>query len=272
MYSRRDFLIAAGVFAASSAVPIQSQTLECKPTPKKGLAGAALLHSGLRTSWYYNWGLKPSEKELPAIDPSIRFVPMVWGWNARSEAAVNEIRAKRPTVLFGFNEPDHTDQSNLTVESALAAWPNLEGIATDLVSPSCAQPNQEWMQRFFEGAEKQHLHFDSVGFHHYGPPVPDDFIGLLEKVHALYGLPIWVTEFAGADWQAKKGGPANRYSETQMVRFIEAVCPFMEQAPWIRGYAWYPWGNAGEGGPLSVSAFFKKDGTLTGPGKAYASV
>jgi Glycosyl hydrolase catalytic core len=42
------------------------------------------------------------------------------------------------------------EQSNLTVEAALEAWPNLQGIATELVSPSCAQPQSEWMQGFWE--------------------------------------------------------------------------------------------------------------------------
>lgn len=272
MYSRREFLATAGAFAVRNALPMQLDKPNCKVTAKKGLAGAALQRSGLLTSWYYNWGFQPSGKELPATDASIRFVPMLWGWNSKSEKALDSLRAEHPPILFGFNEPDHTDQANLTVDAALAAWPKVQGIAADLVSPSCAQPQQEWMQRFFEKAEKQNLSFDSVGFHHYGPPEPDDFIGLLEKVHNMYKLPIWVTEFAAADWQAKIGGPANRYSEKQTIRFIQTVCPFMERTPWIRGYAWYPWGDSWEGGPLSTSAFFRKDSTLTESGEAYAAV
>jgi O-glycosyl hydrolase len=175
-------------------------------------------------------------------------------------------------LLFGFNEPDHVDQSNLTVDAALEAWPNLQGIATELVSPSCAQPQDVWMQNFMAAADKSTLQVDSVGFHHYGSPDPQDFIGLLERVHGIYGRPIWVTEFAAADWQAKEGGPTNRYTEQQMIDFMQAVCKFMEETSWIRGYAWYPWGKPGAGGPLSASSFFDAEGKLTNVGQAYAEL
>jgi O-glycosyl hydrolase len=105
------------------------------------------------------------------------------------------------------------------------------------------------MQSFIATAEKSKLQVDSIGFHHYGSPEPEDFIGLLDKVHQMYGRPIWVTEFAAADWQAKEGGPSNRYTEQQMIDFMQAVCKFMEETSWVRGYAWYPWGNPGAGRP-----------------------
>jgi hypothetical protein len=277
MYSRRDFLTmtsaslllsGSGFAGAQSAGNKQTSHI----TPKKGLAGAAPEASGLRTSWYYDWGMNPSTKGVPLHDASIRFVPMCWGWNPRSLTSIAKLRSQKPSLLFGFNEPDHTDQSNLTADAALAAWPNLQGIATELVSPSCAQPQSEWMQSFIATAEKSKLQVDSIGFHHYGSPEPEDFIGLLDKVHQMYGRPIWVTEFAAADWQAKEGGPSNRYTEQQMIDFMQAVCKFMEETSWVRGYAWYPWGNPGAVGPLSVSSFFDTDGKLSMVGQAYAAV
>jgi hypothetical protein len=242
MYSRRDFLaISSASLLAGRSIWVDAQADVKKQTshirPKKGLAGAAPEASGLRTSWYYDWGVDPSTKGVPLHDVSIRFVPMCWGWNPRSLSSIAKLRLQKPSLLFGFNEPDHTDQSNLTVEAALEAWPNLQGIATELVSPSCAQPQSEWMQTFMASAEKSKLQVDSIGFHHYGSPEPEDFIGLLDKVHDMYARPIWVTEFAAADWQAKEGGPSNRYTEQQMIDFMQAVCKFMEETSWIRGYA-----------------------------------
>lgn len=277
MDSRRDFLksgTAAALLGTSEWGRPQAGSLRSarREISKKGLAGAAPEASGLRTSWYYDWGLNPSTKGIPAHDTTMRFVPMCWGWNAKSSASIAKIRPQHPPLLFGFNEPDHTDQSNLTVEAALDAWPNLEGIAAELVSPSCAQPQSEWMQNFMAAAEKGKLQIDSIGFHHYGSPEPEDFIGLLERVHEMYGRPVWVTEFAAADWQAKEGGPANRYTDDQMIHFMQSVCKYMEETAWVRGYAWYPWGKPGAGGPLSVSAFFKEDGSLTAVGQAYAQV
>ncbi|USI75244.1 glycosyl hydrolase [Sphingomonas morindae] len=269
--TRRSLLARGGAALASSLADAPTFALPDHATGKKGLAGAAPVASGLRTDWYYDWGVHRAGKGVPDADPSIRFVPMIWGLNGNTDAALAKMRGTRLPVLFGFNEPDHHDQSNLRVEQALDAWPNLQGIAADLVSPSCAQPHQQWMQRFVEGAERRGLHFDSVGFHHYGSADPHDLIGLLHHVHEMYKRPIWVTEFGCVDWSAH-GERKNRYTERDAVRFIETVCPFMERTPWIRGYAWYPWGKPGGGGPLSASAFFQPDGSLTDAGHAYAAV
>lgn len=267
MISRRSLLAAAGSLAVSHPLSAEGRL---PPTSKKGLAGAAPAASALRTSWYYDWGVRPAAEGVPAGDPSIRFHPMIWGLNGTSDAALAAMHDTHLPVLLGFNEPDHKDQSNLTVEQALDAWPKLQGIALDLVAPSCAQPHQQWMQDFVAGAEKRRLHFDSIGFHHYGSADPHDFLDLLTRVHQMYGRPIWVTEFGCVDWSAH-GDRKNRYTERDAVRFIETVCPFMETMSWVRGYAWYPWGKAGAGGPLSVSAFFLPDGRLTDAGHAYAA-
>jgi len=273
MISRRSLLLAAAGALVASGDPLQAQPADpaTQRSSKKGLAGAAPTSTGLRSSWYYDWSTKPASKGLPHDDPSIRFVPMVWGLKHDVAAALRGLDGKRPEVLLGFNEPDHRDQSNLTVEQALAVWPQLAGVAKDLVAPSCAQPDGKWMQSFVKGAEAQKLHFDSVGFHHYGSPNADAFVHRLERVHKMYGRPIWVTEFGVTDWKARHG-TLNRFKERDAIRFIEAVCPFMERTPWVRGYAWFPWGKPGAGGPMSVSAFFLPDGRLSAVGQAYASV
>lgn len=208
---------------------------------------------------------------MPTIEPSIEFIPMCWGWEPGSVVALAPLRAQHPPVLFGFNEPDHTDQSNLAVDTALDAWPALEGIAEELVGPSCAQPAQSWMRQFMDGAERRHLRVDSVGFHHYGPPSPENFIELLERVRSLYARPIWVTEFAAADWKISSHHP-NPYTTRQVVHFMESVCRYMENTSWVRGYAWYPWGKAIPSDPLSASAFFLPDGRLTEVGQAYTAI
>jgi hypothetical protein len=270
MFSRRQFLElgSCALLGASSS----AATLSPGQSKKKGLAGAAPAKSGLETSWYYNWGTRPSEKGVPSTDPSIIFYPMCWGWNPKTPATLEALRVEHPSLLIGFNEPDHTDQSNLTVEIALDAWPQLQGTCTELVSPSCAQPHESWMRTFMTEAERRGLRVDSIGFHHYGPPDSEDFIGLLERVHSMYGRPIWVTEFGAADWQAKPGGPQNRYTSEQVIDFIQAVCPFMESKPWVREYAWYPWGSRSNEDPLFASEFFTPDGDLTTVGHAYAAI
>lgn len=267
--SRRSFLAGASMCFASAALSKAFGQRDAKLNPKKGLGGAAPSSSGLLTDWYYNWGIHPSAKGVPSTHPSMRFLPMVWGWYPQKTPAIlEELRAQHPSILLGFNEPDHHDQSNIPVKVALEAWPQLEGIAEELVSPAAANPLGPWMQDFMHGAEKRKLRIDSIGVHSYPSPSPTGFINMLHRVHDLYRRPIWVTEFAVADWQAKRGA-ANRFSVSQVADFMEAVCTEMNRIPWIKGYAWFPFAGKSSNA-LQTSVLFDANGNLTALGKLYA--
>jgi len=65
--------------------------------------------------------------------------------------------------------------------------------------------------RVHEGAEARALRVDFICVHWYGGPSVPALLRYLEKVHDLYNRPIWITEFAVADWQAKSH-ERNRHS------------------------------------------------------------
>lgn len=267
--SRRSFLAGTSAFLAAAACSQAFGKTTRQPSTKKGLGGAAPLASGLMTNWYYNWGVNPSTFGMPSTDASMRFVPMVWGWNPTKTPSILEgLRAQQPSILLGFNEPDHRDQSNILVNTALEAWPLFEDIAAELVSPAPAQPLGPWMQEFMSGVEKRKLRVDSIAVHNYPGPSSAGFLNMLHRVHDLYHRPIWVTEFAVADWQAKQGA-ANRYSVSQIAEFMDEVCNEMDKIPWIKGYAWFP--SAGKASnALQTSVLFDANGNLTDLGKIYA--
>ena len=268
-YSRRSFLTGSSMFLATTASSRALEKIAGQPDKKKGLAGAAPLNSELRTKWYYNWGRNPSTAGMPTADPSMRFLPMVWGWNSeKTPTILASIRAQHPSILLGFNEPDHRDQSNIPVKTALEAWPLFDGIADELVSPAAGNPLGPWMQNFMHGVEKRKLRVDSIAVHSYPSPSPTGFITTLHRVYELYRRPIWVTEFAVADWQAKYGA-ANRFSVSQVADFMEAVCTEMNRIPWIKGYAWFPFAGKASNA-LHTSVLFDASGNLTALGKLYA--
>lgn len=270
-HTRRSFLASTSMLLATAACSKALGIAVGQQSAKKGLAGAAPLNSGLQTSWYYNWGTNPSPAGMPIADPSMRFLPMVWGWNpGKTPSIVEGIRAQNPSILLGFNEPDHRDQSNISVQTALDAWPLFEGIATELVSPAAGNPLGPWMQDFMHGVEKRKLRIDSVAVHNYPSPSPDGFLNMLHRVHDLYRRPIWVTEFAVADWQAKYGA-ANRFSVSQVAGFMEAVCTEMDRIPWIKGYAWFPFAGKSSNA-LQTSVLFDASGNLTALGRLYAQL
>ncbi|MGC9198558.1 MAG: glycosyl hydrolase [Acidobacteriaceae bacterium] len=275
--SRRSFLTGASAVVAAAACSRSFAGTTRSLNPKKGLGGVAPLNSGLLTSWYYNWGINPAARGMPAAHSSMRFLPMVWGWNAeKTPAVLDALRATHPSILLGFNEPDRVDQSNVPVEVALDAWPQFEGIASELVSPAAANAHGPWMQEFMKGVEKRKLHIDSLAFHSYPGPNPEGFLHSLQTLYEMYGRPIWVTEFAVADWQAKHGG-ANRYTVRQTAEFMKTVCAEMDKLPWIKGYAWFPSvgdkrERAAGSRALVTSLLFDAEGNLTPLGEIYNSL
>ncbi len=273
-FSRRSFLTGASALLATAAASQASAGAIRPPNPKKGLGGAAPLNSRLLTSWYYDWRISPATKGMPPTAPSMRFLPMVWGWNPEKTPTVLEtLRAQHPTILLGFNEPDHRDQSNIPVKVALDAWAQFEGIATELVSPAPANAHGPWMRAFMNGVRQRKLRIDSLAFHSYPGPDPQGFLRSLHTFHQMYERPVWVTEFAVADWQAKHGGP-NRYTVRQTAEFMKTVCSEMDKLPWIRGYAWFPVAGdskekAAGSHALTTSLLFDAEGNLTPLGEIY---
>uniref|UniRef100_A0A7V4XSB1 Asl1-like glycosyl hydrolase catalytic domain-containing protein n=1 Tax=Acidobacterium capsulatum TaxID=33075 RepID=A0A7V4XSB1_9BACT len=267
--SRRSFLAGTSALIAAVACSRAFGTTMGQLNPKKGLGGAAPGRSGLLTRWYYNWGAAPSHKGMPLANPAMQFFPMIWGWYPQKTPMVlQRLREQHPSILLGYNEPDHKDQSNMTVETALETWPMFEGIASELVSPAAANARGPWMDKFMRGVEKKKLRVDSIAVHNYGPPSVEQFLNILHDVHGLYQRPIWVTEFAVADWQAKHGA-ANRFSVDQVAEFMQTACVEMDKIPWIKGYAWFPFAGKSSNA-LRTSVLFDADGNLNELGKVYA--
>ena len=108
---------------------------------------------------------------------------------------------------------------------------------------------------------------DFVCVHWYGGPNANSLVKHITKIHKLYGKPIWITEFAVADWNAKNI-KQNKHSAPQILKFMKEVLPKLEKLPFVERYAWFS--GAPDHKALGTSALFKKDGSLTVLGKFYA--
>jgi hypothetical protein len=93
---------------------------------------------------------------------------------------------------------------------------------------------------------------------------------VLQRTYELYHRPIWITEFAPADWNAGPGRP-NRYSEQVVARFLRVVMPLLNRLRFVQCYAWYPYGGTSRFTPLGCSGLFDKKGNLTLVGRIYAA-
>jgi hypothetical protein len=171
--------------------------------------------------------------------------------------------------LLGFNEPDGKQQANMAVATALDRWPVLESLGVPLVSPSCAHPHKEWMEQFMGNATAACMRVDYIGVHWYGGTNLQAFQDYMINLHNKFGLPLLVTEFSPADWQAQTMAQ-NRHSPYKVLSFMKEALPWLEKTSWIEGYAWFSFE------PTSIngwsSSLFDVDGNLTAIGRYYKSV
>jgi len=82
----------------------------------------------------------------------------------------------------------------------------------------------------------------------------------------MFGLPIWITEFAVGDWKAKSVDE-NRHKPETVLRFMEGVLPMLDKLDFVERYAWFP--AKATSGPLGTCALFDGEGGLTRLGECY---
>lgn len=212
----------------------------------------------LNPNWYYNWGPQPTSNvasgDFTKSPPP--FVPMVWG--AKTPVP------SRSNFVLGFNEPDGAAQSNLTPQRALDMWPSVQAAGGLVGSPATAGSpvaSGSWLSQF-QGE------YDFVCLHWYGPAHPQSFLDWLDAVHEAYKKPIWITEFAVADWTAKGGPKSTKYTPDDVLGFLKAVVPVLEYRDYIQRYSWKT--RTLEDPCMWFSSVFNDDMSLTPLGQWYS--
>ncbi|UAM97975.1 hypothetical protein K8354_17085 [Polaribacter litorisediminis] len=222
--------------------------------------------SAMGAHWMYSWGNELRDE----IPENVEFVPMFWGKGSVTDDNINRIKQLvaegKVHYILGFNEPDGAAQANMSVDEAIALWPRLEEIGVPIGSPATVSPNNEWMVEFMQKAEANNLRIDFVAVHHYGGPNVLNLINKLKETYAAYNRPLWITEFAVADWSATSPS-ANRYSQEQVIEYINQGLTALDEIEWIERYAWF----SGTQAPLFTSALFDDDANVTTVGEVYAN-
>ncbi|MGD0704241.1 MAG: sigma-70 family RNA polymerase sigma factor [Trebonia sp.] len=215
-------------------------TSERKGVSTWNVAGVsqALTESG--ASWYYNWGATPNGIATPA---GVSFVPMIWGASDVTAATLDEVKGEG-NVLLGFNEPDLGSQSNMSVAQALSLWPQLMATGMTLGSPAVADDAAtpgSWFDQFMTGAKARGYRVNFITVHWYGGdfstgPAVQQLESYLQAIYSRYHLPIWVTEFALANY----GGSTPTFpSEAQQAAFMTAAASMLDGLSYVQRYAWF---------------------------------
>lgn len=201
--------------------------------PYKGVANSPAAEiAELGATWCYNWGTTPQASDC--ADPL--FVPMIWG-SGSVAAALQSIANAGYEVVLGFNEPNKSDQANMTVDQAIALWPGLTADPNIRVgSPAVSDDGRAWLEDFMDRVQEEGLRVDFIAMHWYGwnagSCTAAQFQGAVNWA-SQWGLPVWVTEFGCM-------GSSNS-SEQTLLTFFDAAIQMLEGHPLVERYAWYPW-------------------------------
>lgn len=218
--------------------------------------------------WFYTWGLNVPTELAPQ---NCEFTPMFWGASTVTDANITYVQnlhtQGRANYVLGFNEPDLSDQSNMSVSQALALWPKLESIGLPLGSPAASWPTRQWIYDFMDSCKAQGRRVDFICVHMYVGTDENSFVQTLQDLYNKYKLPIWITEFATVANAATKMSD-NPYSPDQVLAFMQRLLPKLEALSFVQRYSWF------SGSPTSAklwsSALVDSYGNLTALGKWYA--
>lgn len=193
-------------------------------------------------SWDYNWGNTPSNDAAMWFDANeMDFCPMCWNGNYSADK-IRAFVAAHPNTkyLLAFNEPNLTDQANMTPPKAAELWPSVVDLAKELnlklVSPAMnygTLPGYsdpiKWLDEFFAQPNVSLEDIDAIAIHCYmsSPSAVQGFIEKFEK----YNKPIWMTEFCA--WDPVPG------SVTTQMDYMCAVLNYLEANPKVERYAWF---------------------------------
>ena len=239
---------------------------------KKGTGGDI---EGMNNTWFYRWN------NQDVSDLQRECAPMSWGYGGADDANdINLYRSKyKTTHVLGFNEPDDCNgqsgqYNNLCdVTTALGVYENLMKTGLRLVSPACRQDAVfTWLDSFNQQAIQDDIRIDVIAVHWYdwgdnpqGSPNADPttifnrFKTYLNAVYAMYGLPIWITEFNG-----------NKYRSIETNRqFMELAVPYLEGLDFVERYAWFEPHNIDVSEDPGNAEFFDDAMNLTDIGTFY---
>ena len=216
-------------------------------SPKRGICynsftEAEMALMGPSISWAYNWGKTTSnEVATNMAQYGIDYCPMVWSGKP-DVAAMQAFIAAHPNVkyLLAFNEPNLTDQANMTPVQAAELWQDVVDAAKvlnlKLVSPAMNYGTLagysdpiKWLDEFFAQPNVDIRDIDAISIHCYmaSTSALKSFVERFRK----YGKPVWLTEFCAWD-------PAPSSVEKQMDYMCTAL-NYLEQEPLVERYSWF---------------------------------
>ena len=198
---------------------------------------------GGAVSWAYNWSNRPVADDLYAAFKKygITFVPMLWNGNW-GEDNISAVKTQNQDLeyILAFNEPNLTDQANMTPAQAAALWPQVVSVAKKyglkIISPALNYGTLAgyhdpivWFDEFLTQPGVSLDQIDGIALHCYMPSA-SAVSGFLDKFQK-YGKKLWLTEFCN--------GNSNNISEDAQLMYMCETLNMLEGRDDVAAYAWF---------------------------------
>ncbi len=229
--------------------------------PVSATLGASLMDP-LNVGWYFNFGPTPS----PGYGGTASFVPMFHDAGEVTAENLTALAASPFPDVMGFHEPENPSEAAMTVDEAIALWPQLESLGRRLGSPAPQyDPAAGWLGDFMDRAQTDGLRVDFVCIHWFTESGVVELQQVIDNVAARYGLPIWVTMFSLWD------GNTVHTAEEQAAFAIDAAA-MLEAHPSVERYAWFSMWEVTDSTDFETNHLYDAAGALTPVGDAWATL
>lgn len=200
---------------------------------KKGKAGWD--PGKLNGTWYYDWNIGGSS----TTNYNYVSIRQNGGWpswsSINNKAGVNHV--------LGFNEPDQTNQANLTVDQCVSYWPAFMQSGYRIGSPAPASPESSWITNFLAKTDSLNYRVDYVAIHCYwGGQTPSQWYSRLKAIYDRVKRPLWITEWNnGANWTTETWPTDTVLAFQKQLNDIKGILQVLDTASFIERYAEYDW-------------------------------
>jgi hypothetical protein len=226
--------VAAAPATSAKATATAAATSSSTIGGKRGIAynspALAKLLIG-KSQWAYNWGSTNG-----GLASGVEYLPMLWGATAdKTNTWVKDATAgiaAGATALLGFNEPDHTEQANMSPQAAATAYKqyitnNFAGKAK-LISPAVTNGGGSmglaWLSSFMGLCSDCQI--DAVAIHWYDSSSNVEYFkSHIQDAHTQSGKPVYLTEFGTTDGNDQA--------------FLAAVLPWLDSQDYVQKYAYF---------------------------------
>jgi hypothetical protein len=228
--------------------------------------------------WYHTW----HERPLAGDDGSISYSPS-WWYSVDSDGLAS-VQANG-NIFLGTNEP-WSGRFGITVDEAIAIWPQLMALGNRLAAPSISSwdpgSSDPWINDFMTKIAAHGYRVDAQNVHFYtrtSDPTTavNEFQTYLTGIHNRFPMPIIVSEWGLNDFGASgtshaahvSGTPAAPHTMGQQIAFMQAAVQMLDGLSFVEKHAWYA---ATYDGTYDNYAVINGDGSRTALGDAFATL